>query len=173
MGTNKSDPTERLGRAVAIGEIAGRALDPIIRQRGFATSELIANWTTIVPAPYDRAVMPDKLKWTRPVPDAPADGASLYVRVDPAHAAGFLHEIPVIRDAINRYFGFFLVSDIRTSREPFVPRPRAPGGAEPSEPTDSERRAVEAKVEGIADPQLREALARLGGGIAKRGRHGA
>lgn len=170
MVKDKSDPSERLGRAVAIGEIAGRALDPIIRQRGFATSELIANWTTIVPAPYDRAVMPDKLKWARPTPDSPADGASLYVRVDPAHGAGFLHEIPVIRDAINRYFGFFLVSDIRTSREPFVPRQGGPKGDRQSEPTPSELQAIETAVASVADTQLREALVRLGGGIAKRSR---
>lgn len=170
MADDRGDPTERLGRAVAIGEIAGRALDPVIRQRGFATSELIANWKTIVPAPYDRAVLPDRLKWDRPAPDAPADGARLIVRVDPAHAAGFLHEIPVIRDAINRYFGFFLVSDIRTSREPFVPRPRVSAEEAPPEPSESELRAVRDVVERVEDPQLREALAKLGGAIVKRGR---
>lgn len=164
MAKSQPPSSDRLNRTVAIGEIAGRAIDPLLRQRGFATSELIANWASIVPAPYDRAVMPDRLRWPRPAPDAPADGATLYVRVDPAHALGFTHETPRIRDAINRYFGFFLVSELRTSREPFMPH-SAPPPDNAREPTKEQQHRIEAIVAPVEDDDLRAALKRLGEGV--------
>ena len=167
MADRKSKQTDRLNRTVSLGEVASRELDPILRQRGFATAELVANWQSIVPAPYDRSVLPDRLKWNRKAESAAPDGATLYVRVDPAQALGFAHEHVRIRDAINRYFGFFLVADIRHAREPFVPRSGKP--SLPVTPVDpAELEAVEAKVSSVADAGLREALARLGAGVAAR-----
>lgn len=168
MADKRHKEPDRLNRVVSVGEIAGKALDPLLRQRGFATSELIANWGSIVPAPYDRGVMPDRLKWQRKAPDAPADGATLYVRVDPVHALGFAHERGRIRDAINRYFGFFLVGEVRTAREPFVPKAAAASQAMPAEPDPEALRDIEAKVETVADPGLREALGRLGRAVVTR-----
>ena len=164
--TRKPQP-DRLNRTVSIGEIAGKTLDPLLRQRGFATSELVANWASIVPQPYDRGMIPDRLKWARAAPDAPADGATLYVRVDPVHSLGFVHEIPRIRDSINRYFGFFLVSGIRTAREPFMPRSAVPG-QDRHEPTTGERKRIDAIVSPVEDEALREALKRLGEGVMSR-----
>jgi hypothetical protein len=167
MADKKSKQPDRLNRTVSLGEVASRALDPVLRQRGFATAELVANWQSIVPAPYDRSVLPDRLKWNRKAENAAPDGATLYVRVDPVQALGFAHEHARIRDAINRYFGFFLVADIRTAREPFVPR-TARHADHATGPTPADLAAAGEKVAAVSDAGVRAALARLGAGVAAR-----
>jgi hypothetical protein len=161
--TKNSDEPKRLNRLVGAGEALQRTLDPVFRKRGFATRDLISRWSAMAPAPYNRIAAPDRLAWPRG--ERSAGGAILYLRCVPGHQLALSHEGGAIAAAINRYFGYVLVSAVRLSAEPLVVT------QVPEAPTLSSRvpAAVESAVEPVGDTGLRDALRRLGRGIMGRG----
>lgn len=159
----KSSPPKRKNRAVPLGEMIGDALDPALKRRGFASRDLIANWPAIAPVPYDKIAIPDRLAWPRRDKPDP-EGAVLYLRCVEGHALAISHEGPAIAAAVNRYFGYLLVSSVRLSATPFVPY--AGESAAPAKPLPAEKQAqLDATVAPIHDEGLREALAKLGRGV--------
>ena len=158
---------KRLKRTASIAELAERAIEPMVQKRGFANSELLMRWSTIVSAPFDKSVVPDKLNWPREE-DAYA-GAILTVRVDPVHALAFTHETETIKAAINRYFGFYLVDKIKPSRRPFVPSLEEDNKPTQRKLSDAEEQNLAAQVGEIEDAGLRDALLKLGRGLKGRG----
>jgi hypothetical protein len=161
--TPKTDePPKRLNRLVGAGEAINRVLDPAFRKRGFASRDIITHWSAIAPPPYDRFAAPDRLHWPRG--EKGADGAVLYLRCADSHKHALTHEGAAIAAAINRYFGYFLVSSVRIAVEPFAPaRPVEPVKAAPLTPAASGR--LDSAVGEVEDPGLRDALRRLGRGI--------
>ena len=91
-------------------------LDAALKKRGFATRDILTHWAAMAPKPYDALAMPDQLKWPR---GAGHEGATLYLRCAPGHALALSHEAPLIAAAVNRYFGYLLVREVRLSAEPF------------------------------------------------------
>lgn len=159
----KPDPNKRRNKTVQLGEMIGNALDPALKRRGFASRDLIANWRAIAPTPYDRIAMPDRLAWPRRDRPDP-EGAVLYLRCMEGHALALAHEGPTITAAINRYFGYLLVSSVRLSLVPFVPADSAPPPA--PKPLPPKKQAdLNKAVSVVEDEALREALMRLGQGI--------
>lgn len=158
-----SSPPKRKNRAVALGEMIGSALDPALKRRGFASRDLIANWAAIAPVPYDTIAIPDRLAWPRRDRPDP-EGAVLYLRCAEGHALALSHEGPAIAAAVNRYFGYLLVSSVRLSLTPFVPHRREDAPA--PKPLAAEKRAqLDASLAGVENEGLRDALARLGRGV--------
>lgn len=156
---------KRRNRAVDVAEALGGVLDPALRRRGFASRDIVTHWRAMAPAPYDAAAMPDRLAWPRG--ERSALGASLYLRVLPGHQLALVHEAPRIAAAINRYFGYVLVNEVRLSPMPFTPGSVAPAEVAP-EPDPARRASVGKAVEPIEDDRLRAALERLGLAIANR-----
>jgi hypothetical protein len=168
-GKKQSDKSyRRLKRVVSIAEMAERAIEPMVQKRGFANSELLLRWSMIVSPPFDKGVVPDKLNWPRDEGDTAHQGAVLTVRVDPVHALAFTHETETIKAAINRYFGFYLVDKIKPSRRPFVPSLEPRNTPKLRALTENEEQSLAAEVEAIDDPELREALMKLGRGLKGR-----
>ena len=156
--TRQSGEPKRLNRVVGAGEALQKTLDPVFRKRGFASRDLIAHWAAMAPQPYDRIAAPDKLVWPRG--ERQAGGAVLYLRCAEGHALALQHEAPLIAKAVNRYFGYVLVSGVRLSATPFSAASAAKADAAPRAPeTDP---AIDAVVEGVRDEGLRHALRRLG-----------
>lgn len=161
----KDETPKRRNKTVQLGEMIGNALDPALKRRGFASRDLIANWTAIAPTPYDRIAIPDKLNWPRRDRPDP-EGAVLYLRCMEGHALALSHEGPAIAAAINRYFGYLLVSSVRLSPAPFTPL--RPLREEPPAPLPPEKQNhLNAAVSVVEDEALREALTRLGTGIMR------
>ncbi|HVY51436.1 MAG TPA: DciA family protein [Devosia sp.] len=156
-------PPQRRNRAVAVGDALSGVLDSVLRKRGFATRDLLTHWAAMAPRPYDRLAIPDQLKWPR---GAGHDGATLYLRCAPGHALALAHEAPLIAAAVNRYFGYLLVREVRLSAAPFESPPPAVRSSGPPEP-EALRAAAEA-VGGVADPELKDALAALGRAVLRR-----
>lgn len=162
----KSPPPKRANRAVQLGDMIGNTLDPALRRRGFASRDLIINWSSIAPTPYDVISAPDKLVWPRRDRPDP-EGAVLYLRCREGHALALSHEAPAITAAINRYFGYLLVSGIRLSPNPFTGPDKEPAAApRPLPPEKAEYLAKSVSV--IEDPELRAALEKLGRGIMNK-----
>jgi hypothetical protein len=160
----KSEP-RRKNRAVSVADALAGALDPMLKKRGFASRDILAHWGAIAPAPYDKVAIPDKLTWPRG--ERSAEGATLYLRCIPGHALAIAHEGGAIAAAINRYFGYVLVGQVRLSATPF-----SPGSGEtvhkPIQPSQSVVAKVGASVAGVEDEGLREALRALGHALSSR-----
>jgi len=153
----KHDEPKRLNRAVGVSEALGRVLDSALKKRGFATRDILTHWATIAPKPYDRLAVPDQLKWPR---GAGHEGATLYLRCAPGQALALSHEAPLIVAAVNRYFGYFLVREVRVSAEPMRLAPKAPP-ADEIPPVEVTRKSSEA-VGSVENEALRDALKALG-----------
>lgn len=163
MAEKQKEP-KRLNRTVGIGEAMGGILDPMFKKRGFASRDIVTHWTTIAPEPYDKVTLPDKLSWPRG--DKGGDGATLYLRCAPGHALALAHEGQRIAAAVNRYFGFILVNQVRQSLEPFSPHSAEKAEAEPRIDKAAARKVDDA-LAGIEDEDLRAALRQLGTGIMR------
>jgi hypothetical protein len=171
VATKKSEPKEvreprRLNRAVGLTEALGKALDPALKRRGFASRDLVAHWHVMAPAPYDRMARPDKLSWPRG--EKGAEGAVLHLRCHPGHALALAHEGERVAAAVNRYFGYFLVGSIRMSAAPFELEPELPATA-PAVP-EVARARVARTVDKVVDPGVRDALRELGMAMARKKR---
>ena len=158
----KAPQPKRLNRTVGVAEALSRALDPVLRKRGFASRDIITHWAAMVPDPYDKLAMPDRLSWPRG--ERGADGATLYLRCSPGHALALSHEGPLIAAAVNRYFGYVLVGAVRLSAEPFTPGSTAAPQA-PAEPSAASQERVEDALQQVADDGVKEALRKLGHAI--------
>jgi hypothetical protein len=155
-GKDDQEP-KRLNRTVGVGDALKGVLDSALKKRGFATRDLLSNWVAMAPKPYDRIAVPDQLKWPR---GAGHEGATLYLRCMPGHALALSHEAPMIASAVNRYFGYFLVRDVRLSAEPFTAS-SAPKAEAPTVPQEAVKRTAEA-VAGVENEALKSALGTLG-----------
>lgn len=155
-GKDEQEP-KRLNRTVAVADALKGVLDSALKKRGFATRDLLTNWAAMAPKPYDRIAVPDQLKWPR---GAGHEGATLYLRCMPGHALALSHEGAMIAAAVNRYFGYYLVREVRLSAEPFTASsaPRA----EVRAPLPEAVRQTEETVARVEDDALRAALGTLG-----------
>jgi hypothetical protein len=156
----------RLNRAVGLTEALGKALDPALKRRGFASRDLLAHWQVMAPAPYDRMAKPDKLTWPRG--ETGAEGAVLLLRCHPGHALALAHEGERVAAAVNRYFGYFLVGSVRMSAAPFEVEPELPPTTAPV--PEVTRAEVARAVDKVDDEGVRDALRQLGLAMARRKR---
>lgn len=168
-GKPKQDEApKRLNRVVGVAEALNRALDPVLRKRGFASRDIITHWASMAPVPYDKVALPDRLSWPRG--DRGAAGATLYLRCLPGHALALSHEGSRIAEAVNRYFGYVLVGQVRLSAEPFIPH----SGADTKTPpraSEAARAKLEAQLAPVADDGVKQALRQLGEALIGKAKH--
>jgi hypothetical protein len=157
--SENSTPPKRLNRTVKVGDAIAGALDPALKRRGFASRDIITHWQSMAPKPYDTVAVPDKLAWPRG--ERSAAGATLYLRCAGGHQLALVHEAPRIAAAINRYFGYVLVSQIKLAVTPFAPGvPQVPQAVVVADAQVTA--AIDHAVHEVADERLRTALTRLG-----------
>ena len=162
-GPKEPPAPRRLNRTVGVSEALSTVLDAALKKRGFATRDILTHWTVIAPKPYDVVAIPDQLKWPR---GAGHEGATLYLRCAQGHAMALSHEGALIVSAVNRYFGYFLVRDVRLSAEPFTassvkkPKDRA------ALPQVVAR--TEAAIAEVGDAALKDALKSLGEAVLSK-----
>ena len=161
MAEKPKEP-KRFNRAVGVADALRGTLDPMLKKRGFASRDIIDRWRAIAPSPYDTRAVPDRLAWPRS--EASAGGATLYLRCDPAIALMLAHEGSRIASAVNRYFGYLLVNQVRLSAEPFR-REAGPAPAPDPELDDLARARLDRAVDGVKDAGLRAVIERLGTGV--------
>ena len=159
MASKPREPDEprRLNRTVGVAEALGGVLDSALKKRGFATRDILTNWASIAPKPYDQAAMPEQLRWPR---GAGHEGATLFLRCSEGQRLALAHERPLIASAVNRYFGYFLVREVKLSIEPFRPgsAPKAQSKATLPEVAQHAGQAVA----DVDDTALKDALRSLG-----------
>jgi hypothetical protein len=154
-------------------------LEPTLRERGFASATLLAEWAEIVGAGLAQFTVPLEIRWPKRRGEgefAPkragrmqekAEGAVLVVSCAGAFALDVQMASARILDAVNRRLGFRAVTRLEI-RQGEAPKPRA-AFVEREIPAALVEKQ-KANLTHIADDALREALARMGAGIEVKGR---
>ncbi|ADZ71787.1 DUF721 domain-containing protein [Polymorphum gilvum] len=170
MSSERTSRPAFVPQSQPLADLIGKAMEPACRKRGFATADLIACWPDIVGDRYGERVQPDRMIWPRPqerygslVPEP----ATLVVHTDGATALLLSHEIAQVIERINTYFGWAAVARIRIVQKPVIVR-RRKGPAPLRALTDSERRRLQGRLEGVEHDGLRQALENLGTQVIAR-----
>jgi hypothetical protein len=180
LASSTPPPPSTRGRghvqARTLGALTPRLTKIAFQKFGFATVQLVTDWPQIVGQRLARTTAPDRIRWPRR-PDDPdlaaavrgssaatggqRQGATVYIRVEPAVALDVQYQTRLILERINAYFGYRAVAEIRLvqgavgdDRDVPPPPPRRPRTTAPPPP-----------LTGIADDGLRAALERLRAGL--------
>ena len=153
----------------AVGSFLPGLTRKAFEKYGFSTASLVTDWAAIAGAELAAHTAPERLKWPRggerPEEGAATasktrQGATLVLRVDGGRALDVQYKARQIIERINAYFGYAAIAELRIVQ--------APVGGELASARVAARPAAEPlthEVAHIADPGLRSALARLGGGV--------
>jgi hypothetical protein len=148
-----------------LAELTTGFLADTFKKQGFASTELVSRWQTIVGPEIGAHAEPIKLQWPRTPEGDPAEPATLVLRVEGPAAIEIQHLSNVIMERVNRFFGWQAVGRIALRQAPL--RRHAKARVAPP-PDETEAKQLAATMTGIADDDLRMALARLATAI-KRG----
>ena len=119
---------------------------------------LKTDWSAIVGPEWGGAAWPLALD---------RDGV-LKLRTRPAAALELQHRAPLLIERINLYFGRALVTRLTLIQATFPVLPELPASATRS-PVNGDATVLDPRLSGIADPELRAALGRLGRAIVAAG----
>lgn len=161
--TKKPQPVERrTRRPQSVARVIDRVLAKSLRRNGFAHSEILTRWSTIVGEELAAVSCPEELRFA---PHNHGAGV-LTVRVAGGAALEFQHREPAIMERINAFFGFRAVRQLRLKQASM---------ADISPKTEKRRMPTPVKVrstrttQNIEDSELRLALDRLASRIAPSG----
>ncbi len=148
--------------AVTLPKVTRRVLG----QRGFAEGGLAAEWPGIVGVEIAARCRPGRLAFARA---AERREGTLTLRVEAPFALEIQHLAPQLIERINGYFGYRAVARIKLQQVPLAARRHA--DAPPAPPlSPAQEAALESRLAGVEDPDLRAALGRLGRALERRGR---
>lgn len=163
--------TRRITRARPLGDLIGASLDKACRRRGFATSDLVADWPEIVGARYAGRVQPLRLDWPRVKggEDAEPKPATLVVQTDGATALMLTHDMPQVIERINGFFGWAAIGRIRILQGPVSP-PKRNRPPKLRELTSEEEADLKRTIAGVEGDKLQAALEKLGRAVLAKTR---
>jgi hypothetical protein len=153
----------------AVGSFVPRLTRKAFEKYGFSAATLITDWPAIAGRELAAYAVPERLKWPRGVEQAPDEaveagkgrpGATLILRVDGGRALDVQHNAAQIIERINAYFGYSAIKELRIVQAPLHDCREPPRTA--SRPATL---PLTQEVAHVADPALRDALARLGAGV--------
>lgn len=148
---------------VAVAVPSGRVTRPVFGRHGFAEGALVTDWPAIVGAAIAHFTLPVRIRF----PAKERNDGTLIVKVaSGAFALEMQHLEPLILEKINGYFGWNAVARLKLIQGPLpeTAKRKPPPPEPPPLPADSSAAISLSQVE---DPDLREALARLGRRLAK------
>lgn len=124
---------------------------------------MVLQWAAVVGEELARLSAPVKLSFGTPGTKEAGTrvNGTLQLRVAPGTAIEFQHLEPVIVERINTFFGYRAVVRLALRQGP-LPRRATPPPPPPRPLSATESRSLESSLDGIADPELRAALERLG-----------
>ena len=128
---------------------------------GFAQADVVANWDAIVGEELAAVSAPERIKWPRGSgEEAQKQGGTLVIRAAPGRALELQYEASRIISRINSFFGYGAVANLKVMQAVELARPR------PKPPALPEKPVHEQELNAVEDTPLREALERLGRGVA-------
>jgi hypothetical protein len=163
-----SDMTERhamdkprYSQARPLADLLRVTIKDAFARQGFAATELVTRWPSIVGPEIAAHSEPDKIQWPRPYDGEEPSPGTLVLRVEGPAAVEIQHLKRVILDRVNRFFGWQAVAELRLRQAPLTRREK------PKRPVVDVEAAerIATSLTGIDDDRLRAALARLGAAI--------
>ncbi len=150
----------------AIGAETARATGAIRRKRGFFEASVFSDWTAIVGPELSNQCVPLRL-----VRGQEGQGGTLHVRVTGPLALELQHLEPQVLERVNSFYGFRAVAGLRLHQGPIATVEKPPRKASPA-PTPEDVDTLDEQLAAVDDPELREALRKLGNSVlARRTRH--
>lgn len=129
---------------------------PVFKKRGFAECRIITDWEKIVGKVIARYSLPQKLVF----PPNAQEGGVLHIEVyDTAFATEIHYLGPLIREKIATYFGYPAVARLHIIQKPTEIIDEADQAYIPLQVASP---VLDASVEDIKDPEIKEALKSLG-----------
>jgi hypothetical protein len=152
-----------------VADIATAILDPMLRRRAGLSVALVQSWEEIAGPRLAGLTRPEKIVWPRRRDEGdPHEPATLVVACSGAAAMRLQHETAELLGRVNAFLGYGAVGRVRILQKPIddaAPRRLAP---RPLSPEEEQR--IGSLTRGVDDDGLRDALARLGAGIARKTR---
>lgn len=164
--------------AKALGTLVPEAVAPVLRERGFASSAILTDWSEIVGPHLAQWTSPVEIRWPRRPGEAAApptaarptrtrseqaSRATLIIACPGAFALDVQMATPGIIEAVNRRLGFGCIGALQIHQAP-RPEPKPVKASRKVDP--ALLRQVEGTLSDIREPDLRAALAALGAEIA-------
>lgn len=149
----------------AVGGLIPQITKKAFERFGFPAAAILTDWPQIVGADIASYTAPERLKWSKAVDDEEQDGgrngpqgATLVLRVEGARSLDIQYRKTQLMERINAYFGFRALADLRIVQGPVVAaQHKKKLRPVPPRPIPQE---------GITDPNLASALAKLAGNVA-------
>jgi hypothetical protein len=165
--------TRRPVAARPLAELVGQLVTPACRRRGIANAALIIDAAEIFGARFARSAAVERIIWPKgsridDVGEEVATGATLVVRADAATALALQHVAPQILERVNILIGWPAVARLKVTQAGSPPRRRQFAAPAPPSPAPPVPAAVEDRVAGVDDPELKAALCRLGASVSRR-----
>lgn len=159
----------------ALKALVSDAVAPVLRQRGFATTAVMAEWREIVGPRLAEWTTPLEVRWPRRTEESAeparnsrtqrAEQASLIVACPGPFALDVQMASREILEAVNRRLGFGAVGALVIKQ---TPRPAPVKKPVRIQPDEAQIAAVERELADIEADDLRRALAELGAQIRLR-----
>jgi|AGTN01.3.fsa_nt_gi Uncharacterized protein conserved in bacteria len=157
-----SDDDRRLRGMVAVAVAADKVTRPVFGKHGFVSGALVVDWPAIVGSAVASHTLPLRIRF----PPRERGGGTLEIKVaSSAFSTEIQHLEPLILERLNGYFGWNAVARLKLRHGPLPQTPPLRAAAAESSEPPPER--VRAALEQVEDPDLRDALARLGRHINK------
>ena len=134
---------------------------PAMKKRGFAEHRIITQWAEIAGPAIAAASVPLKITRGR------REGRVLLIRATSAAALEIQHQIPVILDRINTFFGFGAISEIKLLQGPVSPRPSRKKSPPPPLTARNEE-TLSNTLSKLDDSPLKTALKALGKNVLRK-----
>ena len=161
MIANRSRPGDRSNRAETLSTTVSRLTKTIFGKRGLADGTVAREWSQVVGPMIAKHSRPDRITYA----NRERNSGLLHLRVDhSAMATELQHLEPQLLERINGYFGFKAVAKMRFIHGPLADPPAIDRHTAPL-PEPSQSPIVAREVTTIRDPDLREALNRLGNAV--------
>lgn len=144
-------------RTKPIAEVVKRASDRAFRRYGFSQREIVSRWPNIVGSALADCSLPERLTFPRDE----NRGGTLYIRVQGSMAPELQHFEPMVIERINSYYGYQAVERLVYRHGPVPTRDRKTRWPQPNL-TDSQKKNLKGQLEGVRNPELYQALYRLG-----------
>ncbi len=151
---------KRRGGLRAIGAEIPRIAGAALGKRGFGEAQLVTQWEAVIGPDLAAKLSPERIAFPR----GERRNGTLRLRVASAFATEAQHLEPVLIERINAFFGYGAVARLAFIQGPPLNAPPAPPRLRTL--SADEQHAIDARVAGVADPELRIALTRLGTAIA-------
>jgi hypothetical protein len=157
--TGAARESERRPGFRAAGVAASRIAQPILaRHGGGVLARLKAEWSAVAGGEIAAVTWPEALART----------GELKLRVASARALEIQHRAPLLIERINLFLGRAVVSRLVLVQAP-LPLPPEPRRTLPVRLDPAEARALDDRLDAVADPELRAALAGLGRAVIGTG----